>query len=292
MKHGARAAALLCGVAFACASGAMSSALAAGTVPSWPAYLAMGAVGGPNANHPPSATSTGDNDDFGRRPVDVVFKYAGAAGTGDPGIIDPPTNALRMTGDLTTLSGINNHPMRVAIVEYTAQMSGGFATGDFSNSSQPDPASGGTHLMPRHFISLASDAIALNDKPVTYNGKNYYGTLILNPDLMGAIQQGSFIGNVNKALQKDAVNTAVDQALCFLTKSRSYLNTSNPNGLQSATYLNKTYHGTPVAILEQLLADGYPVWSIEGQSDPYWNIAMNNLIGGSDKKIQQDRCLV
>ena len=211
----------------------------------------------------------------------------GSNGNGDPGMVDPPTNATRMTGDLTTLSGLNSHPMRVAIVEYTAQMSGGFATADFSNSPNPDPASGGTYLMARHLISLASDANAMNDQPVTYNGTKYYGTLILNPDLMGAIQQGNFISNVDAALPANAVNTAVDQALCFLTTSRSYINKSNPNGLWSAPYLNKTYNGTPVSILEQMLADGYPVWSINSASDAYWNTAIDNLIGGSGNSYSQ-----
>ncbi len=192
-----------------------------------------------------------------------------------------------MTGDLTILSNLNSHPMRVAIVEYTAQMSGGFAVADFSNSPDPDPASGGTYLMARHLISLASDAIALNDQPVAYNGGKYYGSLILNPDLMGAIQQGSFIGNVNSALPAKAVDTAVDQALCFLTTKRSYFNTSNPNGLSSAPYLNKTYKGTAVSILEQLLADTYPVWSINSAQDPYWNTATDNKIGGSGGSYSQ-----
>jgi hypothetical protein len=279
MTNAQRAAALLSAAALAC-TGAVSPSRASGTVAGWPLYLAMGAVGGPNIT-PPTINSRGGDDDFGGRPVDVVFKYAGSNGNGDPGMIDPPTNATRMTGDLAILSGLNSHPMRVAIVEYTAQMSGGFATADFSNSPIADPASGGTYLMARHFISLASDAVALNDRPVAYDGANYYGSLILNPDLMGAIQQGSFIGAVNTALPAKAVDTAVDQALCFLTTSRSYFNTSNPNGLQSAPYLDKTYTGTPVEILEQMLADTYPVWSINSAQDPYWNTATDNKIGGS-----------
>jgi len=287
MKNAPKIAALLCSAAFLCASGAMSSALAGGTVPGWPSYLAMGAVGGPNIT-PPTETSRGGDDDFGGRPVDVVFKYAGANGNGDPGMIDPPTNAMRMTGDMTTLSGINSHAMRVAIVEYTAQMSGGLALTDFTNQPEPNPNTPtGSYIMARHLISLAADAIALNDQPVAYNGKNYYGTLILNPDLMGAIQQGNFIDTVNNALAANAVNTAVDQALCFLTRSRSYFNTSNPNGLSSAPYLDKTYTGTPVSILEQLLADGYPVWSINSQSDAYWNTAIDNLLGGSGRHYSQ-----
>src|SRR5262249_16732516 len=208
--------------ALVCAESGISSSLADGTVPGWPAYIAMGAVGGPNVT-PPTPTSTGGNDDFGGRPVDVVFKYAGANGNGDPGVIDPPTNALRMTGDLTILSGINSHPMRVAIVEYTAQMSDGASLSDFSNQPNTTP---GSYIMARHFITLAADAIALETGPVTYNGSNYYGSLILNPDLLGEIQKSSLINSVNGALAANSVNTAVDQALCFLTVARSYYNTS------------------------------------------------------------------
>jgi hypothetical protein len=75
--------------------------------------------------------------------------------------------------------------------------------------------------------------------------------------------------------------------LCFLTVSRSYFNTSNPNGVTTAPYLNKTYTGTPVAILKSLLADGYPVWSIDGRDDAYWNTAPNNLIGGQGSTYSQ-----
>jgi hypothetical protein len=285
VKYVLNGAALSCVAALACASGAISSSFAAG-VPGWPTYVAMGAVGGPD-DATPTKTSTGGNDDFGGKPVDVVFKYAGSAGTGDPGMIDPPTNSLRMTGDLTALSTINTHAMRVAIVEYTAQMSGGYSLADFSNTSTPDPASGGTYLMARHLISLASDAIAMNDKPVTYGKTSYYGTLILNPDLLGSIQQGNYILNVRTALPANKVNTAVDQALCLLTTQRTYYNTSNPNGLSSPPYLGKTYKGTAVSILEQLLADGYPVWSMDSPQDPYWNTATDNLMNGPGSSYSQ-----
>lgn len=132
-------AALLCAVSLAAACGAISPALAAGTVPGWPLYLAMGAVGGPNVT-PPTLISRGGDDDFGGSPVDAVFKYAGANGNGDPGMVDPPTNATRMTGDLTILSGLNNHPTHVAIVEYTAQMS--------SRSPRPTSRTRRTPILP------------------------------------------------------------------------------------------------------------------------------------------------
>jgi hypothetical protein len=240
-----------------------------GTVPGWPSYIAMGAIAGPNIT-PPTATSTGGNDDFGGRPIDVGFKYAGVNGNGDPGVIDPPTNAYRMTSDYNALSPINKHPMRGAIVEYTAQMSGGQNFSDFSNDA---PA----YMMGRHFAGLAADAQMLATNPVMYKDTPYYGSLIMNPDLLGAIQQNNYIDAVNAALPAGAVNTAVAQAMCLLTTSRSYTNKSNPNGLPNPPYLGKTYHGTPVQILQQLLGDGYPVWSIDGQSDAFWNTNFENF---------------
>lgn len=255
-----------------------------GTVPGWPSFVAMGAIGGPNIT-PPTATSTGGNDDFGGRPVDVVFKYAGANGNGDPGIVDPPTNAWRMTNDLTTLSAINAHPMRVAIVEYTAQMSGGTSTDDFTNGPA-GLASGSptaSYLMARHLSTLGADAQMLAARPVTWQGGTYRGSLLMNPDLLGAIEQNGYIAAVNAALPANAANTAVAQALCLLTNARSYTNHSNPNGLMSAPYLGKTYTGTPVQILQALLADGYPEWSLDSQSDAFWNTATNNALPGGGK---------
>ncbi len=247
----------------------------------------MGAIGGPDTTTA-TATSTGGNDDFGGRPVDVVFKYAGVNGNGDPGMIDPPTNAYRMTNDFNSLSAANKHAMRVAIVEYTAQMSGGENYDDFTNgpagSSTSNPSA--TYIMGRHFASMAADAIMLHANPVVYGGQSYYGSLLMNPDLLGAIEQNGYIGSVNTVLPAGAVNTAVAQAMCLLTTSRSYTNTSNPNGLTSPPYLNKTYTGTPVQILTALLADGYPEWSFDGQNDPFWNTNVNNTIGSGTTTSQ------
>lgn len=237
----------------------------------------MGAIGGPDTTTA-TATSTGGNDDFGGKPVDVVFKYAGVNGNGDPGVIDPPTNAYRMTADFNSLSAANKHAIRVAIVEYTAQMSGGQNFDDFTNGTAGMSSSNGTatYVMARHFATLAADALMLASNPVRYNSQSYYGSLLMNPDLLGAIEQNGYISSVNAALPAGAVNKAVAQAMCLMTTSRSYTNTSNPNGAGSAPYLNKTYTGTPVQILSALLADGYPVWSIDGGSDAFWNSGVNN----------------
>jgi len=252
----------------------------AGSVPGWPSYIAMGAIGGPG-NTTPTATSRGGDDDFGGRPVDSVFKYAGVNGNGDPGVIDPPTNAYRMTSDLNAISQINQHPSRVAIVEYTAQMSGGQNFDDFTNGSaglsSSNPAA--TYLMARHFASLGADAQMLAGNPVVFKNQNFYGSLLMNPDLLGAIQQNSYISSVNSALPAGAVNLAVAQALCLLTNTHSYTNVSDPNGMGVATYIGKTYTGTPVQILNLMLKDGYPEWSFDGQNDAFWNTSTNNSLG-------------
>jgi hypothetical protein len=116
MKSSTGANALLCIAALVCADGGISLSLAGGTVPGWPDYIAMGAVGGPNVT-PPTATSTGGDDDFGGRPVDVVFKYAGLAGNGDPGIIDPPMtlllqHKLASSERFDDLSHVHGHGLR------------------------------------------------------------------------------------------------------------------------------------------------------------------------------------
>lgn len=255
------------------------------TVAGWPNYLAMGAVGGPNTD-PVGQVNSGGDDSFGGKPVDAVFKYAGVNGNGDPGVIDPPMNALRMTTDLTNVAKVNDRASRVVIVEYTGEMSGGENFADFTNTATPNPnKQNSTYIMARHFISLAADAEALANNPVIKDGKKYYGSLIMNPDLLGAMEQNGYINSVNNQLPADAVNTAVDQALCVLTTSRSYFNTSTPNdnsGTSDYPYKNKTYSGTPLQILTAMLNDGYPAWSISASSDLYWGTAINNQIPKED----------
>lgn len=283
----------------------------------WPGYIAMGAVGGPNLS-PPTATSTGGDDDFGGKPVDVVFKYAGDNGRGNPGDILPPVTLWQMTQDwggsparfgapvaTPGLSKINQHPTRIAIVEYTGQMSGGLNYSDFTNTtagaSSSDPTA--AYIMAKHFISLGADAQMMVANPVVFNGVNYYGSLVMNPDLLGAIQQNNYIDDVNANLAQNNVNTAVAQAMCVLNTKRSYTNQYNPNDLINPPppYLNKSYTGTPVEILIAMLNDGYPAYSFNGTSDPYWNSTIGNQIptwvappyGGSNSQIATwfDECL-
>ncbi|MFN8788753.1 MAG: hypothetical protein ACK5XF_05305 [Neisseriaceae bacterium] len=257
-----------------------------GTVAGWPSYIAMGAIGGPNIT-PPTRNSTGGDDDFGGKPIDAVFKYAGVNGNGDPGVIDPPMNVIRMTNDMNMISALNNHPTKVVMVEYTAEMSGGENIADFTNSSIPNPnKQDATYIMARHFATLAADAIAMFNHPVAYNNQNYYGALIMDPDLLGAIQQNNYIGHVNNTLDQTSVNEAVDQILCLMTNSRSYTNHAAPNGRNGQNYIDKTYTGTPVGILQDMLNDGYPAWSISSANDEYWGTSIDNMIQGTESYSQ------
>ena len=330
MRNAHKAAALAC-AAILCVAGAISSALAGSTVPGWPSYIAMGGIGGPDGPSTTSVTSlscstaqgTG-NDDFQGAPVDVIFSYAGANGAGDAGIMVPPFKALAMTGDLTTLSNCanNKRATRVSLVEYTGEFSGGESAGLIDLTDSPNASSGypnGNYIMARHLISLGADAMALNagvaacagalqgpgvatcagaatGGPVTYNGSNYYGTLILNPDALGTIQQGGsgWLTDINNVLSNNTnnpvnpgtgmapggVNTAVSIALCFLANNRTYANSYNPNGQAVGTVAyDATYSGTPVSIMEQMLADGYPPYSLNNNpADAYWPYSADNLI--------------
>lgn len=275
----------------------------------WPAYIAMGAVAGPNISAP-TATSTGGDDDFGGKPVDVVFKYAGDDGRGNPGDILPPVTLWQMIQDWNGsparfgsptatpgLVNINQHPTRIAIVEYTGQMSGGLNFSDLTNTtagaSSSDPLA--AYIMANHFISLGADAQMMVANPIIFNGVKYYGSFIMNPDLLGAIQQNNYIAAVNATLAQNDVNVAVAQAMCVLNTSRTYTNHFNPNGLinPKPPYLDKTYTGKAVEILSAMLSDGYPSYSFNGTTDPYWNSTIGNQIpswapapyGGTDTQI-------
>ena len=145
-----------------------------------------------------------------------------------------------------------------------------------------------TYIMARHFVGLGADAMALAASPVMYNGTPYYGSMILNPDTLGTISQKGFEKDVNNALPAGNVTTAVKQALCTLTTIQTYSNNYNPNGgyhpefcaatpdpkaptgsvcgenltspyCGSGTYCAKSYSGTPVQIMLQMIKQGYPI---------------------------------
>ena len=237
------------------------------SVPGWPNYLAMGAVGGPNTfppTNPPTKSAVCVppfcQDDFGGSPVDAAFKYSGVAGAGDPGSSGPPGLALMMASDMNGtqtpfpqpfngklvagLSAQNNKVVRPILVEYMWNGSGGWnvppgllAPLDFTDTSDlyPNMLTGsGNYFMSRHFAVLIGDVQALYANPISYNGQNYYGSIILNPDAIGYLQQNSgansnYPGLVNQQLATTDINLAVKRAVCTMTAKLNYQVTFNPN---------------------------------------------------------------
>ena len=253
-----------------------SSYNSGGIVPGWPNYIAMGNIGGPDGSTL-NCSSSGGNDDFQNRPIDAVFKYAGNNGAGDLGTIDPSINSYLMTQDFNTLSGCNAHPTRVVMVEYTAMLSNGVTTNDFTNLSTGTPVAStadsantvdASYIMAKHFATIGADVMQMQANPVIYNSESIYGSVIISPDALGTIQQQTYVSTINTLLGNypGSINTAVAQALCFLTNQQSY------------TYNGTSYTGTPVSIMNQILKAGYPVANITStsQCNGYWNTCDNN----------------
>ncbi len=264
------------------------------TVSGWPSYIAMGALAAPNLNPakgyvPPSCDAsgctTGEGDDFQNIPIDAIFKYNNA-GDGNPGRITSPWELTRLLADAQALTTINKQVVRLVYVEYTGQVSSALAgcppgppgnLMDLTNLPAGGVACWPTmsYLMARHFASLIGDTMTLMANPIVLNGKNYYGSIVLNPDWLGTVQQQGWIGPINTLLGQspNSINTAVAQAVCTMTGKRQYNNTYDPNqpgGGSSAPYIKNYGPDTPTAILAQMIQDGYPKWALDGASNPYW----------------------
>ncbi|WP_150468326.1 hypothetical protein [Francisella sp. SYW-9] len=167
-------------------------------VKGWPNYIAMGAV--TNAN--PTSISQLEN-----RNVDAIFKYAGDGGNGDPGKIVFPVytqNTIKLANEL---SKANNHEVRPVMVVYTGQMSGGTAYTDFDS----------VDVLAKHFINLMLVAQVLEGK----NGldTDTTGSIIMNPDLLGNIQQNRLYNPTTKEIgdmKEIYVNESLREAYWFI----------------------------------------------------------------------------
>jgi hypothetical protein len=260
-------------------------------VPGWPSYIAMGGLASPNLNPasgyvPPSCNASGctkgEGDDFQHIPVDAIFKYNNA-GDGNPGRITSPWELTRLLADAQALTTINNQVVRMVYVEYTGQVSSALAgcspvppgnLMDLTNLPTGGVSCWPTmsYLMGRHFSSLIGDTMTMFANPITLNGQNYYGSIVLNPDWLGTVQQQGWIGSINTLLKQNSgsINTAVAQAVCLMTGQRQYTNTYDPNGSPTAPYLKTFGPDTPPGILAQMINAGYPKWALDNPTDPYW----------------------
>ncbi|MEI7457637.1 MAG: hypothetical protein WCK93_13035, partial [Nitrosomonadales bacterium] len=135
----------------------------------WPNHIAMGAAMDTIADIPYNAT------------VEAIYKYA--TGDGAPGQIVAPTVIQKLIDDAGTLSKLqmshqnNYYSVRPVLVEYTANGSQSLAIlqADFTRDK-----------MAMHFINLMKDCNAIGAK----NSTN--ASIVLNPDLLGEIEQQLF----------------------------------------------------------------------------------------------------
>ncbi|WP_419420210.1 hypothetical protein ACNVED_02630 [Legionella sp. D16C41] len=180
-------------------------------VPGWPAYLAMGAV---TDDSPATKLS------LESRPIDTIFKYAGLGGNGDPGQIIYPIFDLQTVEQaqaLTTYYQQHNIANRVipTMVIYTAQMSGGATFTDFEYDN-----------LVMHYINLIMESQKLQSYKTPQ--MPYPASIILNPDLLGMMQQGNLMSQANAAISQVPLAKALATAICFAT---STIDTTYGSGL-------------------------------------------------------------
>ena len=144
-------------------------------VKGWPSYIAMGAVTDANT------TNTGQ---LKGRLVDAIFKYAGDGGNGDRGKLVYPIYTQNTYKLADELSKVNQHETRPVMVVYTAEMSGGTNFDDFDNQESSDEIS--NKILTKHFVNLMLLAKTMQ---TGYQKYGLDGSVILNPDLMGMVQQ-------------------------------------------------------------------------------------------------------
>jgi hypothetical protein len=178
-------------------------------VKGWPQYIAMGAI-------TDDAAQSGQS--LQTRPVDAIFKYSGFNGMGDLGQIEFPIFSLETALQAQSITnayqqqGIKN-VVKPVMVEYTADMSYGTEPTDFAYDN-----------MTKHLINLMMDAQMLQSFKTAQNP--YPGSLILDPDFSGSVEQNGLILSINSALASNGAGQTVQDAAkvvaCFATYQINY----------------------------------------------------------------------
>lgn len=214
-------------------------------VSNWPAYLAMGAIS--------SAQTSSDSLDG--KEVDAIFKYAGLGGDGDPGKVLLPAYTYKTIQTAKNISKTNHHRVKPVMVVYTAQMSGGTSYKDLYNKTN----------LTKHFINL----MLISQELEHFKGNNP-GSIVLNPDLMGMVQQQNLYqcndnGDChlkrpgdNRTIQ---VKQALSKAYWFVTQSRDWVFNLKDN--KQLTIKN----ATPLEVLNRVERGDYQDQGINNGTD-------------------------
>ncbi len=245
------------------------ASISGNTIPGWPTYLAMGTVT--------------DNDEtvvtkrLVKNPVDAIFKYAGNDGGGDRGQVLTATtteNTIKQSRNVEAATGKKVIPVMVV---YTVEASGSIwgAEQDLLNN---------TNLM-MHYATLILEA----NKIQTYKDANhaYPGSIILNPDFLGMLQQtpsNSLMTatiDVNRQLQAAIAYVKEHYGIAAPASVPTFSN--NLKGfIQSTNYVVRTF-GPDVTFgwQQNLWAEGSALWIHQRYTDA--EIAAGNVVNGDNR---------
>ena len=227
------------------------------SIPGWPNYLAMGTISVPS----PNVTAQ-----LQKRPIDIIFKYAGNDGAGDQGKIMPSTTTTKMlkqAHDAAQSTGRNVLPV---MIFYSVDASGSLtkATNDLMNND----------YLKKHYINLILLTNTLQN--AKDSAHPYPGTILLNPDFLGMLQQWQTTQAKPILTQTIDVNNQLKNAINYVTTQAGI---DRPNAIptfennikgyiQSINYLIRTF-GPNVTFgwQENLWSTGSATWIHDSQKN-------------------------
>ena len=143
---------------------------------------------------------------LGESGLKAIFKYAGDGGDGDPGAIyfgtkwgnlfkpDATKNSLEMAKRVNLLSVARKDAIMPVMVVYTAQLSGGpTAVMQDILDIPAGTTSGDTEFLKDHYANLIIETALMLGYRTTSNPNP--GTILFNPDMLGALQQSDVINS-------------------------------------------------------------------------------------------------
>ncbi|WP_299004054.1 hypothetical protein [uncultured Shewanella sp.] len=240
------------------ASGSSSdsgSSDSAGTVKGWPSYLAMGSITDDTLIEDYSDDTVSSEESFQSRPVNAIFKYAGTGLEGDIDLDYPyyTKKTIVEANNLTTsyaASGSipNDHAVLPVMVVYMANMSYEDYSADFSETG-----------IKNKFIKLIMIAKMLEANQDS-NGDSV-GSVVLNPDLLGYIQQNNLKESLDSTLGAMDLTSILTSAINFAEQETTYSYTN----LADSDH-RSTCEGSFTGNINDLYDDLYSVCSWG-----YWN---------------------
>lgn len=180
-------------------------------VKGWPNYIAHGAV---------TQGATSVTDYLQRNPVDAIFRYAGVGGNGDPGQIIEPEATLGTVEDSRDIEAATGKSVMPVMVVYTIEGSGSGEqmVADLSLPSDPAAHPGYEDYLWKHYVNLSTIANTLQSAKDTQHP--YPGSIILNPDALGMLQQNPDSSYVEQILTSTiAVNENLATAIQYLEEN-------------------------------------------------------------------------